>query len=146
MRVNKREFDLAALDKLPQITINETVGYRLGWSSGKVKLHGVRLRDVLKFVGEKLPQQGKVMVRGKARFYDDAANLVRLSYSEVRDCDVILATRWGFQKVRQIRMRLVLKKANTQRVRARHCRAPTKKAHPYLSSFSAGEVALPDRV
>jgi hypothetical protein len=25
-------------------------------------------------------------------------------------------------------MRLVLKKANTQRVRARHCRAPTKKA------------------
>ncbi|GAX40425.1 hypothetical protein NIES4075_13900 [Tolypothrix sp. NIES-4075] len=98
VRVNKRELDLATLDKLPQVTINETVGYRLGWSSGKVKLHGVRLRDVLKFAGEKLPEQGKVKIRGKARFYDDAANLVRLSYSEMRECDVILATKWGNER------------------------------------------------
>ncbi|WP_414548651.1 molybdopterin-dependent oxidoreductase [Anabaena sp. CCY 0017] len=95
LRVGKQQLDLAALDKLPQITLNEPVGYRFSWPSGEVKLHGVRLRDVLALAGENLPPNKEIMIRAKPPIYHDTANAVRLAVSEVLECDVILATRWG---------------------------------------------------
>jgi hypothetical protein len=95
LRVGKREFNLAALDKLPQVTLFQTVGYRMGWSSAKVKLHGVRLRDILTSSGEKLARHGEVIVRGKPPIYRNTANPVRLAAADVQNCDIILATRWG---------------------------------------------------
>ncbi|YAF95096.1 MAG: molybdopterin-dependent oxidoreductase [Nodularia sp. CChRGM 3473] len=98
LSVGKRKFNLTDLDKLPQVTIDETVGYRIAWPSGKVKLHGVRVRDVLALSGEKLPEQGTIAVRAKPPIYRDVANQVRLPVSEVRDCDILLATRWGDER------------------------------------------------
>lgn len=95
LSVDKQQFDLAALDKLPQVTIDETVGYRFSWPSGKVKLHGVRLRDVLALASEDLPADKEIMIRAKPPIYHDPANAVRLAVSEVLECDVLLATRWG---------------------------------------------------
>ena len=98
LRVARRELDLAALDKLPQVTILENVGYRMGWPSGEVKLHGVRVRDVLAFAGIQLPANGEIVVRGKAPIYHDPSNPVRLAATDLRECDILVATRWGNDK------------------------------------------------
>ncbi|MBD2446213.1 molybdopterin-dependent oxidoreductase [Nostoc sp. FACHB-152] len=93
LRVGQHEVNLATLDKLPQVTLEQTVGYRISWPSGKVKLYGVRLRDVFNTLKEPLPQQGGVIIRGKAPFYDDAP--VRFSTKDLSECDILLVTRWG---------------------------------------------------
>jgi hypothetical protein len=95
LRVGKQQLDLAALDKLPQVTLFQPVDYRIGWPSGKVKLQGVRIRDVLALAGEKLPASGTVLVQGKAPIHQKTNNPVPLTASAVQQCDVILATRWG---------------------------------------------------
>ncbi len=96
--VGKRKFDLANLDQLTQVTINQPVGYRSAWPSGKVKLHGVHVRDLLALAGEKLPEQGDVIVRSKAPVYQDDTNALHLTASDVRNCDILLVTRWGDDK------------------------------------------------
>jgi len=95
VRVGKRKFDLTTLDQLTQVTINQPVGYRSTWPSGKVKLHGVRIRDVLALYGTQMSEKGEVIVRGKAPIYQDHNNAVGLANSDVRNCDILLATRWG---------------------------------------------------
>lgn len=98
LQVGKRELNLTDLDKLPQVTLTEPVGYRVGWPSGKIKLHGVRMRDVLALAGVQLPPLGKVVVRGKPPIYHNPANPVTIPAANVRDCDIVLATRWGDDK------------------------------------------------
>ncbi|MBD2303464.1 molybdopterin-dependent oxidoreductase [Nostoc sp. FACHB-87] len=93
LRVNQHQVNLATLDKLPQVTLEQTVGYRISWPSGKVKLSGVRLRDIFSSFPEPLPAQGGVIIRGKAPFYEDAP--VRLATQDLSECDILLVTRWG---------------------------------------------------
>ncbi|MBE9207569.1 molybdopterin-dependent oxidoreductase [Nostoc sp. LEGE 06077] len=93
LRIGKHQVNLATLDQLPQVTLEQNVGYRISWPSGKVKLFGVRLRDVFSTLKEPLPQQGGVIIRGKAPFYDDSP--VRLSTKDLAECDILLVTRWG---------------------------------------------------
>ncbi len=95
VKVGNRLFDAAALGKLPQTTTEETVGYRIGWPVGKVKLYGVRVRDALAAAGLTLPQNGTVIVQGKSPVYRDAANPIRLNAADVKQCDLLLATHWG---------------------------------------------------
>lgn len=95
LKVGDRVFDAAAFEKLPQISIEETVGYRIGWPAGKIKLYGVRVRDALAAARLKLPQNGTVIVRGKSPIYRDAAHPIRLQASDVRSCDILLVTHWG---------------------------------------------------
>ncbi len=95
LRVGKRILNLAALDKLPQVTLSQTVGYRRGWPNGKVKLQGVRVRDVLGAAGVQISEHQEIVVRGKPQIYHDSSNPVRLSAKDVRHCDILLATRWG---------------------------------------------------
>lgn len=98
LQVGKRELNLTDLDKLPQVTLTEPVGYRVGWPNGKIQLHGVRMRDVLALAGVQLPPLGFVVVRGKPPIYNNPANPVTLPAANVRDCDIVLATRWGEDK------------------------------------------------
>ena len=95
VRVGNRELNLADLDKLPQITLTQTVGYRVWWPSGKIKLHGVRVGDVLAAAGVKLSASGEVVVKGKASIYRSQTQPISLSAADVRDCDILLATSWG---------------------------------------------------
>ncbi|WP_199321153.1 molybdopterin-dependent oxidoreductase [Microcoleus sp. FACHB-831] len=90
-----RTLDINTLDKLQQVTIEEPVGYPIGWPIGKVKLQGVRLRDAIAASGVALPEGSVVVVRGKPPVYRDPLNPSRLAAKDLRDCDILLATRWG---------------------------------------------------
>lgn len=98
LQVGNRTLTLTDLDKLPQVTLTQTVGYRIGWPSGVVQLHGVRLRDVIPLGNVALPAQGEVVVQGKPPIYRSDHNPITIPVAEVRDCDVLLATRWGEEK------------------------------------------------
>jgi hypothetical protein len=96
IRVGDRQINLAALDKLPQITLNQNVGYRVRWPSNKVKLHGVRLKDVLSLADIK--SQASIVVTGKPPVYRRTAQAIQLAPTEINKCNIILATRWGENK------------------------------------------------
>ncbi|MEB3338918.1 MAG: molybdopterin-dependent oxidoreductase [Leptolyngbyaceae bacterium] len=95
LRVGKREFNADDLNQLPQATQTEFVGFKIAWPNGKVKLQGVYLRDVLKAAGISLSSTSNVIIRGKPLIYHDATNPIYLSAAEVKNCDILLATRWG---------------------------------------------------
>jgi hypothetical protein len=95
LQIGKRMFNAAALGKLPQATLEETVGYRIGWPADKVKLYGVRVRDAITAAGLTLSQNDSIIVRGKSAIYQDMANPIRLKISDINKCDILLATHWG---------------------------------------------------
>ncbi|HAG84972.1 MAG TPA: molybdopterin-binding protein [Cyanobacteria bacterium UBA12227] len=99
LRLGKRVLDASALEKLPPVTLEETVGYPLGWPASKVKLHGVLIRDVLAAAGLQIPNNSYVIVRGKSPIYRDPNNPVRIKASDIRNCDILLATRWGDDRI-----------------------------------------------
>ncbi|WP_414578962.1 molybdopterin-dependent oxidoreductase [Anabaena sp. CCY 9402-a] len=98
LRVGKQELNLADLETLPQVTISETVGYRSGWPSGKVKLHGVRMRNILDFAKVKLPTAGEVVVQGKRKTHHNNLNPAKLTSADIQNCDILLASKWGDNK------------------------------------------------
>ncbi|MBK1988548.1 molybdopterin-dependent oxidoreductase [Sphaerospermopsis aphanizomenoides BCCUSP55] len=95
VRVGKRKFSLNDLDQLPQVTLTQNVGYRVWWPSGEVKVHGVRVRDVLSLAGVPLTTKGSVFVRGKPIVYHKASEVTSLPAKVIQDCDILLVTRWG---------------------------------------------------
>jgi len=95
VQVGDRKFDQATLDRLPQTTMTETVGYKIGWPNSKVKLQGVRVRDVLAAAGISLSGNNRLVIQGKAAIYQDQARAVYLTAKDVETCDILLATRWG---------------------------------------------------
>jgi hypothetical protein len=99
LQVGEQVLDAAALNKLRHITIEEAVGYRIGWPASKVKLYGVRLGDVLAAAGLKLPQRGAVIVRGKSPIYHDPTHPIRIEAADIKRCDILLATHWGDERV-----------------------------------------------
>lgn len=99
LQVGKRILDADDLDKLPHITLEETVGYRIEWPASKVKLYGVRLEDVLTAAGVNLNQNSTVLVRGKSPIYHDSAHPIRIEATDVKRCDILLATHWGDARV-----------------------------------------------
>jgi len=99
LKVGSRLFNAAALERLPQTTIEEAVSYRIGWPAEQVKLHGVRVRDAIASAGLTLPQNGGVIVRGKSPIYRDVASPIRLKASDVKRCDILLATHWGDERL-----------------------------------------------
>lgn len=98
LRIGKQEFNSADLERLPQVTILASVGYRSGWPSGKVKLHGVNIRNVLDLAKVKLTASGELVVQGKQTTYHNKTNPVRLGSAEIQNCDILLVTHWGDDK------------------------------------------------
>lgn len=95
LKVGQRELNAATLAKLPPVSLEETVGYRIGWPVGKVKLYGVRMRDVLASAGLPVPPGGAVIVRGKSPIYHKSDAPIRLEASDINRCNILLATHWG---------------------------------------------------
>jgi hypothetical protein len=95
LKVGKRVLTANVLEKLEPVTLEETVGYRLGWPAGKVKLYGVRVRDALTAAGLIIPPGGAVIVRGKSPIYRDPNKPIRLQASDIDRCNILLATHWG---------------------------------------------------
>jgi hypothetical protein len=96
VRVGQRQLNLADLDKLPQITLNQNVAYRVWWPSSKVKLHGVRVRDVLNLAG--ITSNKSVVITGKPEIYRKSSQPIKLTSKDILECNIILATRWGKDK------------------------------------------------
>ncbi|MFM7406267.1 MAG: molybdopterin-dependent oxidoreductase [Cuspidothrix sp.] len=94
--VGNRPINLDDLDKLPQVTLNQNVGYRVWWPSNKVKLHGVRVKDVLALAGIK--SEKSIVVTGKPEIYRKTAEAIKLSPTDIQNCNIILATKWGEDK------------------------------------------------
>jgi hypothetical protein len=92
------EVDGAALDALPQVTLEREVGYKVDWPATKVKLHGPRLRDVMAAAGLSVPAGGHVVVRGKPPIYRDPGQPTALGAEEVSSYDILLATRYGDER------------------------------------------------
>lgn len=99
LKVGEQVFDSTRLAKLPQVTLEETVGYRIGWPVGKAKLYGVRVRDVLAAAGQPLAANSAVIVRGKSFIYRDPERPIRLEASDLNQCDLLLATHWGDKRM-----------------------------------------------
>jgi len=95
LKVGGQYLDAAALEKLPQVTIETEVNYKIAWPTGKVKLQGVRLRDVLATARVKLPADSAVVVRGKSPIYRNGKNPISLPAAAVQNCNLLLVTRWG---------------------------------------------------
>jgi hypothetical protein len=92
------QINLKDLDQLPQVTLKQKVGYRFGWPSNEVELHGVRIKDVLSLAGVQLQPQQNIFVSGKPPVYQNQSPEQTLSSEIIQDCDVILATRWNKNK------------------------------------------------
>ncbi|MGC1394933.1 MAG: molybdopterin-dependent oxidoreductase [Coleofasciculaceae cyanobacterium] len=95
LKVGKRTLNASDLKKLKPITLNETVGYRIGWPVGKVKLSGIRVSDALKAAGISIPKGSAVIVRGKSPIYRQTEKPIRIEASDIDRCNIILATHWG---------------------------------------------------
>jgi hypothetical protein len=88
---SSQTFSADRLDRLPQVTLDRPIGYRLHWPRGNVLLQGVRIQDVLAAAG--YPTDKTVIVRGKAPTTRDQP--LRLSPALLGQCDIIVAHRWG---------------------------------------------------
>jgi DMSO/TMAO reductase YedYZ molybdopterin-dependent catalytic subunit len=87
--------DQAALEALPEASLVETVGYRVGWPSEPVRLVGRRLRDVLAAAGQMLEPGMHVRVISHAPISHGDSRPTRLRAEDVLAGDAILATHWG---------------------------------------------------
>jgi hypothetical protein len=58
--------DGAALAKLPAVTLDGRVGWKVEWPAAAVHLRGVRLADAIAAAGVTLPPKGRLIIRGKA--------------------------------------------------------------------------------
>lgn len=95
LRVGERAFDGAALDALPQTTLDGPVAWKVHWPSAAVHVRGVRVIDVLRAAGVTVPAGGRVIVRGKAVVHRDPADPIVLAADDLERCGFLLATRWG---------------------------------------------------
>ncbi|QXE24685.1 hypothetical protein B6N60_03392 [Richelia sinica FACHB-800] len=98
VKVGNREFNLEELDKLPQVKLLQPVGYRAWWPSTPIPLHGVRIRDLLAAANLQVSDAEKIVVKGKPPIYQSNLNPISINAADIRECDLILATRWGEDK------------------------------------------------
>lgn len=98
LKVGSRLLTASTLNKLKPITLEETVGYRINWPVGKVKLHGIPVREALKAAGISLKKGSSIIVRGKSPIYHQTSKPIRLEASELDRCKIMLATHWGDNK------------------------------------------------
>lgn len=95
LTINGQQFKASDLDKLPSIALKQEVGYRNGWPSNAVELHGYRLRDILAATEVGLPAEGSIIVRGKAPLYSQSKSPIQIEIADLQNCDILLATGWG---------------------------------------------------
>jgi hypothetical protein len=93
LQIGGKSFSADRLDRLPQVTLDRPIGYRLRWPRGNVVLQGVRIQDALAAAG--YPTDRAVIVRGKAPTTRDRNQPLRLSPALLGQCDIIVAHRWG---------------------------------------------------
>jgi hypothetical protein len=95
LRIGDRDVGAADLDSLPTTTLSAVVGYRTGWPSEPVVLHGVRVRDVLAFVGITPAETDRIRVMSRALITRNDDRPTYLTGADVLAADVILATSYG---------------------------------------------------
>jgi hypothetical protein len=96
LRVGDRALDAAALAALAPVDLVVRARFNGAfWPSTAVELRGVRMADALAAAGVALPEEGSVVALGKAPIQRDALDPVRFRARDVRDCGILLVSRWG---------------------------------------------------
>lgn len=97
LKVSNNIINETDFEKLPQTIVENSVGYRMFWPNGKVKLQGVLLQELLKNQGFALTDSTQILLKGKANVNRDETKPIILTGKELQSCNVILASRWGDQ-------------------------------------------------
>lgn len=95
VRVGERVVSASELAGLPVVSLSAVVGYRTGWPSEPVLVHGVRVRDVLTLAGVTVNGSDRVQVLSRAVITHSAERPTLLSGADVLAEDVILALSYG---------------------------------------------------
>jgi hypothetical protein len=95
LRIGTKTLDRAALDKLPRVALDGTVGFRIHWPSGKTAIQGVRLFDALAAAGVAAPDGSKVVIRSKTPALREDAHEMTLDAADLRTCEIMLALTFG---------------------------------------------------
>jgi hypothetical protein len=95
LKLGKQSLNQEQFEKIPKTILNNSVGYRLYWPEGKIKLQGVKLQDLFKAANLPLQPQTQLILKGKANVTHDPKNPIRLTGKQLEQCTVILASHWG---------------------------------------------------
>jgi hypothetical protein len=95
VRVAGHDLDAAALAALPSTPLSAQVGYRVGWPSEPVLVHGVRIRELIAAVGETLAPDDRVRVLSRAPITRGEERPTFLSADDVLAHDAMLALAYG---------------------------------------------------
>ncbi len=90
-----RTFRAADLAALPQTSIDVRVGYRLRWPAGRVRLGGVRVRDLLAAANVAVTPTSIVRVRDRSVVDRDLSHANRLDGDDVLRHDALVVLRYG---------------------------------------------------
>ena len=95
LKVNQTILDQKSFDNLPQTVIQTNVEYKLYWPNGKIKLQGVKLKDLLKAQNIEIKPDSEIIIRGLANIHKDVNNPIIITGEKIESCPIILASRWG---------------------------------------------------
>lgn len=95
LRVGSRELSASELASLPVVSLAAVVGYRTGWPSEPVLVHGVLVRDVLALAGVGVGPSDRVRVMSRAPITRGAERPTFVTAADVQGQDVILALSYG---------------------------------------------------
>lgn len=84
------------LQALPERVVEGKHAFRARWpSTGDVRIHGPRLRDVLAAAGVKITAEDKLLARRRSKTDTPAREVMTLDGKDVLACDIIVGLRYG---------------------------------------------------
>ena len=97
VRGNGNDFHLnrEALDQVDHATMNVPVSWKVEWPSGDVHLRGLKLQAVFDSVNVRLPDTGRIIVRGKSPLHRDPIKPIVIDVADLERCKPLLAMQWG---------------------------------------------------
>lgn len=95
VRVGTRDLSAEELATLPIVSLSAVVGYRTGWPSEPVLVHGVLVRDVLSLAGATPREDEQVRVLSRAPITRAEGRPTLLTARDVASEDVLLALSYG---------------------------------------------------
>jgi hypothetical protein len=95
LTIGDRVLDRARLEQLPAVRLDTRVGWKVEWPADVVRLRGVRLVDAIAAAGQRVPDRGRIVIRGKAPVHASRERPIALSSDALERCQPLLALRWG---------------------------------------------------
>jgi hypothetical protein len=93
----KGPFTLLAenLDHVDHATMTTKVSWKVEWPSDEIHLRGVRLKALLDSIDVDVPEDAKILIRGKSPLYNNPAKPILIDAADLDSCNPLLAMQWG---------------------------------------------------